>query len=226
MNQKKSTLTIVQSGRYPSVIFLFSMAFLQLTLARDNDLEAIALLDQRCLDGLWSLDQYAREQKSDKSDIVVARLGDQILAYGCVWSILEEAHITILAVDPQFQRRGLGRLILWGLMECAMKRGLERSTLEVKETNLAALGLYQTYGFMEAGRRPKYYNDGSAALILWLNHLQYPAFLGLQRLRHQQIQAHCPPYGWDLIVSLDTDVVADSPLTGGGDLKNNHAGKK
>jgi [ribosomal protein S18]-alanine N-acetyltransferase len=202
------------------------MACLQLTLARDVDLGAIVELDRLCLEGLWSPDQYVREQKSDKSDIVVARLGNQILAYGCVWSILEEAHITILAVDPQFQRRGLGRLILWGLMECAIKRGLERSTLEVKETNLAALGLYQTYGFMEAGRRPKYYNDGSAALILWLNHLQYPEFLALQLLRHQQIQAHCPPYGWELIVSLDTDAGPDSPLTRGGDLKNNHAGKK
>jgi [ribosomal protein S18]-alanine N-acetyltransferase len=202
------------------------MACLQLTLARDVDLGAIVELDRLCLDGLWSPDQYAREQKSDKSDIVVARLGDQILAYGCVWSILEEAHITILAVDPDFQRRGLGRLILWGLMECAIRRGLERSTLEVKETNLAALGLYQTYGFTEAGRRPKYYQDGTAALILWRNHLQYPAFLDLQLLRQQQIQAQNQQYGWDLIVSLDTADVPTSPLTGGGDLKNNRAGKK
>jgi [ribosomal protein S18]-alanine N-acetyltransferase len=202
------------------------MACLHLTIARDVDLGAIVQLDRLCLGGLWSPDQYAREHVSDKSDIVVARLGDQVLAYGCVWSILEEAHITILAVDPQFQRRGLGRLILWGMMECAIKRGLERSTLEVKETNLAALGLYQAYGFTEAGRRPKYYQDGSAALILWLNHLQSPAFLALQRSRQQQIQAHCPSYGWDLIVSLDTNAIPDSPLTAGGDLKNNHSGKK
>jgi [ribosomal protein S18]-alanine N-acetyltransferase len=202
------------------------MACLQLTLARDVDLGAIVELDRLCLEGLWSPDQYAREQRSDKSDIVVARLGDQILAYGCVWSILEEAHITILAVDPQFQRCGLGRLILWGMMECAIGRGLERSTLEVKETNLAALGLYQAYGFAEAGRRPKYYQDGTAALILWLNHLQYPAFLDLQRSRQQQIQAQNQQYGWDLIVSLDTEHRPDSPLTGGSDLKNNHSGKK
>jgi [ribosomal protein S18]-alanine N-acetyltransferase len=202
------------------------MACLQLTLARDGDLASIVDLDRQCLGGLWSPDQYAREQESDKSDIVVARLGDQVLAYGCVWSILEEAHITILAVDPQLQRRGLGRLILWGLMECAIKRGLERSTLEVKETNLAAIGLYQAYGFMAAGRRPKYYQDGTAALILWRNHLQYPEFLALQRSQYQQIQAHGLAYGWDLIVSLDTDAASDSPLTQRGDLKNNHAGKK
>jgi [ribosomal protein S18]-alanine N-acetyltransferase len=202
------------------------MACLHLTIARDVDLGAIVELDRLCLEGLWSPDQYAREQRSDKSDIVVARLGDQILAYGCVWSILEEAHITILAVDPQFQRRGLGRLILWGMMECAIGRGLERSTLEVKETNLAALGLYQTYGFMEAGRRPKYYKDGSSALILWLNHLQYPEFVLFQRQQQQQIQAQSQQYGWDLIVSLDTANVPNPPLTGGGDLKNNHSGKK
>jgi [ribosomal protein S18]-alanine N-acetyltransferase len=202
------------------------MDCLHLIRARDVDLGAIVELDRLCLGGLWSPDQYAREQRSDKSDIVVARLGDQILAYGCVWSILEEAHITILAVDPQFQGRGLGRLILWGLMECAVVRGLERSTLEVKETNLAALGLYQSYGFQEAGRRPKYYNDGSAALILWLNHLQYPEFLAFQRSRRQQIQTQSQRYGWDLIVSLDTAEVPTSPLTGDGDLKNNHAGKK
>lgn len=189
------------------------MACLQLTLARETDLPAIVDLDRLCFNGLWSADQYQREQQSDKSDIVVARIEDHILAYGCVWSILEEAHITILAVDPQLQRRGLGRFVLWGLMQCAIGRGLERSTLEVKTTNEGAIALYQTYGFQAAGRRPKYYPDGADALILWLNHLQSSRFVDWQAQQWPKIAAQSQRYGWDLIVSLDTDEVPVLRLT-------------
>jgi [ribosomal protein S18]-alanine N-acetyltransferase len=96
-----------------------------------------------------------------------------LIGLGCYWSILEEAHITILAVHPDYQRQGLGQLLLYALLRDAKRRQLEWATLEVKPSNQAALSLYEKFGFTEAGRRRHYYKDtGEDALILWRGGLQ------------------------------------------------------
>jgi [ribosomal protein S18]-alanine N-acetyltransferase len=152
-------------------------------------LPAALELDRRCLGSIWSRDGYLREIDSPNSDLWVfveekAKGGgqraageDRILALGCAWAIVDEAHITLLAVDPDYQRQGLGQAMLLALLKRAQRRGLERSTLEVRASNQVALALYQKFGFQEAGRRKKYYQDnGEDALILWRGSLQYPQF--------------------------------------------------
>ncbi|NEQ64753.1 MAG: ribosomal protein S18-alanine N-acetyltransferase [Symploca sp. SIO2D2] len=112
-----------------------------------------------------------------------------LLGLGCFWSILEEAHITILAVHPDWRGQGLGQLLLYALLKKAQELQLEWATLEVKPSNQAALSLYQKFGFVEAGRRRCYYQDtGEDALILWCSGLQTPEFT--QRLTNcdQQLQ--------------------------------------
>ena len=100
-------------------------------------------------------------------------LPNSVIGLGCYWSILEEAHITILAVHPDYQRQGLGQLLLYALLRDAKRHQLEWATLEVKPSNQAALSLYQKLGFTEAGRRRRYYKDtGEDALILWRGGLQ------------------------------------------------------
>ncbi|MBW4690403.1 MAG: ribosomal protein S18-alanine N-acetyltransferase [Lyngbya sp. HA4199-MV5] len=102
-----------------------------------------------------------------------------LLGLGCYWAILEEAHITMLAIDPAYQGQGLGQALLVALMSSAYDRGLERATLEVRVSNQAAVSLYQKFGFREAGRRRRYYPDnGEDALVLWRGGLQYPEFPG------------------------------------------------
>jgi len=97
---------------------------------------------------------------------------------GCFWSILEEAHITILAVHPLYHGQGLGKAILYSLLRTATDIGLERATLEVRDSNYVAISLYQKFGFKTAGRRRGYYKDNNEdALILWLSELQQPHFL-------------------------------------------------
>lgn len=99
------------------------------------------------------------------------------MALGCCWSIVEEAHVTIMAVHPDFQGQGLGQLILLGLLRDAWLRGLERATLEVRESNTAAIALYEKFGFTTAGRRKKYYQaTGEDALIMWRKGLDHPQF--------------------------------------------------
>jgi ribosomal-protein-alanine N-acetyltransferase len=153
----------------------------RLTAASLSDLVA---LDQRCFgQQLWSRQQYARELESPNSDILGLRATPlepsrpALLAYGCLWSILDEAHITIVAVHPAYQQQGFGTLILWGLLQTAVERALDRATLEVRVSNTPAVALYENFGFTVAGRRKHYYAaSGEDALILWCSNLQSSAF--------------------------------------------------
>lgn len=141
-----------------------------------EDLPAVVELDRQCLGGLWTMDGYQRELDSPNSELWgIARSPQQpqsLIALGCFWAILEEAHITLLAVSPEYRRQGLGTLLLSTLLQKAQARGLERATLEVRSSNQAAIALYQKFGFKIAGTRKKYYQDNQEdALILWLGHL-------------------------------------------------------
>lgn len=144
-------------------------------------LSALLELDKACFDGLWTMDGYRRELESPNSHFLglfSPYSSSELLGMGCFWSILEEAHITILAVHPQYHRQGLGQVLLYSLLKTASDRGLERATLEVRASNQAAISLYQKFGFKTAGRRPRYYKDNDEdALILWLSDLQQPKFL-------------------------------------------------
>lgn len=126
------------------------------------------------------MDAYQRELDSPNSDLLglfspVCVI--KVLGIGCFWSILDEAHITLLAVHPQYQRQGFGQALLYSVLKTACDRGLERATLEVRASNSAAISLYQKFGFKTAGRRRRYYKDNDEdALILWLPDLQQPQF--------------------------------------------------
>jgi [ribosomal protein S18]-alanine N-acetyltransferase len=110
-----------------------------------------------------------------------------LIGIGCLWVILEEAHITILAIDPRFQGQGLGQALLWTLLKSAHRRQLERATLEVRASNLVALSLYHKFGFKEAGRRKRYYADtGEDAAILWRSDIEKPEFQ--QYLANQKVK--------------------------------------
>lgn len=97
-----------------------------------------------------------------------------LVAYAGLQMILDEGHIMNVAVHPDYRRRGLGELLLLDLYRQVRPRGVVRLTLEVRASNLAALGLYHKYGFAVEGRRPRYYGDGEDALIMWTGRLDAP----------------------------------------------------
>ncbi len=146
----------------------------------EQTLPQALVLDQLCFGGLWSKDGYLRELESPNSTLLIVPAPhdpNKLLGLGCLWAIVEEAHITLMAVHPEVQRQGLGQLILLGLLRDARLRGLERATLEVKESNQRAIALYEKFGFNLAGRRKGYYQDtGEDALIMWRKGLDQPEF--------------------------------------------------
>ena len=179
-------------------------------------LSAVLELDNLCFGGLWTQEGYQRELDSPNSVLLGLFLEDsrkaegtqgaegeknnyELLSIGCFWEIVDEAHITLLAVDPRYQRQGLGQAMLFALIAEAASRGLERATLEVRDSNQSALSLYQKFGFKIAGRRRRYYKDTNEdALILWISLLQHPDFHTTLASWYQSVSDRLAAFNWDL----------------------------
>ena len=132
------------------------------------------------------------------SPVSASLAGATLLGLGCYWAILDEAHLTVLAVDPRYQRRGLGKWLLVNLLEDACCRDLTRATLEVRPSNSLALALYESLGFETLGRRRRYYADGEDALILWQNSLKNADFHDLLRRQRQRTASRLERRGWQI----------------------------
>jgi [ribosomal protein S18]-alanine N-acetyltransferase len=176
-----------------------NMSFLLQPLPESLLIEAIAL-DQQVLGGFWNLQSYQEELHRLSSDLLglspAPPLTDQyppLLAVGCTWTILDEAHIILMTVHPQYRRRGFGYGMLLKLLEAACSRGMKYATLEVRASNVAAIALYTKLGFTAAGTRRNYYTDngsdnGEDALVMWRSGLQSPEFAA-QIIHHWAIVA-------------------------------------
>jgi len=91
-----------------------------------------------------------------------------VLGYGGMWIIIDEAHITNIAVAPAYRGKSLGKMLMSGLIKLAREKKARRMTLEVRVSNKIAQALYARMGFTPAGIRPGYYADTNEdALIMW-----------------------------------------------------------
>jgi len=130
--------------------------------------EAVLALDQAALGGLWSEPQWQTELADPRRPGFGLWQGEQLQAMACGWLVVDELHITLVAVDPARRRQGLGRQVLGDLLQRARDEGARHATLEVAALNAAALALYSRMGFVQAGVRRAYYRNGDDALIQWL----------------------------------------------------------
>ncbi len=101
----------------------------------------------------------------------------RLTGYAGLWLVIDEAHITTIAVRPEFRGRGFGELLLASMVEAALDINARWLTLEVRVSNTSAQSLYRKYGFHDAGVRKKYYSDNNEdALIMWTDELQHADF--------------------------------------------------
>ncbi len=100
-----------------------------------------------------------------------------IIGFAGLWLMVDEAHITTIAMHPDYRRMGLGEFMLASLIDIAYDIGAKWVTLEVRVSNYAAQSLYRKYGFREAGLRHRYYSDNQEdALIMWTDEINSPAY--------------------------------------------------
>lgn len=121
----------------------------------------------------WSRSAFEEELAQNRlARYIVAVENGAIVGYAGTWLVINEAHVTNVAVSSQRRREGIGRLLMQKLMELARENGMESMTLEVRVSNAAARHLYEQLGFVEAGIRKNYYSETKEdALILWCEKL-------------------------------------------------------
>jgi ribosomal-protein-alanine N-acetyltransferase len=124
----------------------------------------------------WPAYAFRQEIETNRlARYLVARVGDETVAYGGIWLMVDEAHVTTFAVMPAWRRHGVGARLMFDLMRVAAEVGASVATLEVRLSNAAARALYQRFGFRPVGVRPRYYSDnGEDALIMTTDPLDSP----------------------------------------------------
>lgn len=128
-----------------------------LPMNREN-LEAVHRLEARCLSQPWSLEGLAEELDNPNALYLIAQEGQEVLGSGGMQFAAGEFYITNIAVHPDHRRQGVGRALLRALVDFAAGQKGEFVSLEVRPSNLAAIGLYQSMGFVQAGRRRDFYS--------------------------------------------------------------------
>lgn len=114
----------------------------------------------------WTRPQFEKELDSERSCFAALERAGKVCGYAAAWKVLSEAQLLTVAVKPEEAGKGLGRALLKHVIEAAKEWGCEKVTLEVSAQNAPALRLYASSGFKVVGRRPKFYNDGSDAILM------------------------------------------------------------
>lgn len=137
------------------------------------DIDAVLLVERAAFLTPWSRAAFESEIcNNELTHYLVICVEKQVIGYAGMWVIVDEAHVTNIAILPEYRGRGLGEKLLAALMEAAVNRGAARMTLEVRPSNYAAQKLYEKMGFCRAGVRKHYYTDTKEdAVIMWCDKL-------------------------------------------------------
>ncbi len=136
---------------------------------RMDDIPRVLAIEQQSFRTPWPRDAYTHELNENRlAAYLVAKTEEGIVGYGGMWVILDEAHVTTIAVDPAYRGQHIGERLLLGLIDAALGRGARWMTLEVRRSNDVAQTLYKKYGFREIGVRKGYYSDNREdAIVMW-----------------------------------------------------------
>ena len=145
---------------------MISLAIRNMNIDDINSILKISLLS---FPEVWSRNSMEKEMLGNKfARYLVAIADNMIVGYGGMWIIIDEAHITNIAVHPEYRSIGIGTTLLVGLIEASKKESVTGMTLEVRRSNMVAHSLYKKLGFAEEGFRKAYYADNKEdAIIMW-----------------------------------------------------------
>ncbi len=138
-----------------------------LTPMTEAHVHAVAALEQQCFSDPWSENSVRGELDNPLSLWLVAQDGERLVGYAGSQTVLDEADVMNVAVDPAYRRQGIALRLLTGLQAALAAQGVHSLTLEVRASNAPAIALYERLGYFQAGRRPHYYfKPKEDALIL------------------------------------------------------------
>lgn len=146
--------------------------------------EVLKIEEQAYGEHHWSKDSFYGELSNDLAHYYSAfDIEDNLIGYAGAWQILDEAHITTIAIKPELKRKKIGEALLGKILADCYKNEIKYITLEVRASNISAIGLYEKYGFKSLGTRKGYYqNNNEDALIMWTENIFWDKF----KLRYQE----------------------------------------
>ncbi|MCI8444451.1 MAG: ribosomal protein S18-alanine N-acetyltransferase [Clostridia bacterium] len=130
-----------------------------------TDLEAIQPILVREFDDFWTYSILKEELQSNNSNYLIAKLDKKIVGFAGIKIVLNEADIMNIVTKKSFRNQGIGTLLLQHLLSLCKELKLSSLSLEVNETNLAAIHLYEKFGFKTLGLRKNYYQNKSGLIM-------------------------------------------------------------
>ena len=145
---------------------------------RRRHLRSVLRIEAQVYPRPWSLSLFVSELALRTSRAyIVARVDGNLAGYAGMMFAGDDAHVTTIAVDPEWHRHKIGTRLLLQLAREAVVRGARHLTLEVRVSNTAAQGLYRRFGFRPAGIRKNYYVETNEdALVMWADDIDTPDY--------------------------------------------------
>ncbi|HRK22204.1 MAG TPA: ribosomal protein S18-alanine N-acetyltransferase [Fimbriimonadaceae bacterium] len=138
----------------------------------ESHLESILAIEKLSNSAPWS-ERSFRGELTNPQSVFVTAIGDgKVIGYAGLWIVVDEGHITTVAVDPDYRRKGIGKRLTTEVLSRAKELGIACATLEVRASNEAAINLYEGLGFVQSARRKGYYPDNREdAIVMWKHSL-------------------------------------------------------
>jgi [ribosomal protein S18]-alanine N-acetyltransferase len=141
------------------------------------DLPAVLAIEEASFPSPWSHAAFLHELNNPHSCLTVAEQDGTVIGYLCCWYVADEIQILDVAVHPEHRRKGVGERLLHHALTTGRMRDASSANLEVRRSNVAAIALYEKFGFREVAIRRGYYRDGEDALLMvcsWLSGAKTP----------------------------------------------------
>ena len=147
---------------------------IEITRMRRRHLRGIMAIERQVYPRPWSPSLFVSEMTTGRNRAyLVALAGRAVVGYAGLISYGDEAHVTTIAVDPEFQRLKIGTRLLFELVREALELGARAVSLEVRVTNWGAQRLYGRFGFRPVGVRRNYYQETNEdALVMWTDNIR------------------------------------------------------
>lgn len=137
----------------------------------EEDIDDVLEIEHKSFATPWSREAFFNELTQNQFALyVVLEEENKVIGYCGAWIVVDEAHITNVALLPEYRGRKLGEALMQKLMEIASEMGAITMTLEVRVSNFTAQALYRKLGFQNGAIRKNYYTDNQEdALVMWVN---------------------------------------------------------
>lgn len=133
-----------------------------------KDIDGVFEVEKNCFEHHWSKDSLKNELSNDKARYLIAKIDNKVVGYIGIWLILDEGHITNVAVHSDYRGKKIGDKLVKEMVELCRENMITSMTLEVRVSNKVAQNLYKKYGFKISGIRKEYYSDNKEdAIIMW-----------------------------------------------------------